>query len=82
MADRLSPVQRSWLSASDQDAATIAITSYKPNYFLLYTYSGSPNERPYRGTPQEDGIDDTETKFQLSFKTRLARDLFGTKTSL
>ena len=51
------------------------ITPHKPNYILLASYN---NNRNGEGLELEDSeLDQTETKFQLSFKVPLAKNLLG-----
>ena len=52
------------------EANRFVITPHKPNYILPFTYNSRPND-----TSGE--IDNTELKFQLSFKVPLSQDLFG-----
>ena len=55
------------------------ISTHRPNYFL-YTYDSDPNEVPF-GAP-EGTFDESEIKFQVSFKMPLATGLFGGNTDL
>jgi phospholipase A1 len=58
------------------DSGRYLIRLYRPNYLQLARYSSNPNAAPFDldfnsvGDVQAD-INDTEAKFQLSFKTRL-----------
>lgn len=58
------------------------IVPYKPVYFLLANYTTDINNQPRSENPlnsveEPSNFSDTELKFQLSFKTRAARNLFG-----
>lgn len=60
------------------------IEPYKPVYFLFANYTTDINNFPTSGNPlnsveEPSGFSDTELKFQLSFKTRAVRNLFGKK---
>lgn len=59
-------------------------TPYKPVYILLANYSSDINTRPVSDNPRNSsnepiGLDPTELKFQISFKTRAIKNLFGKK---
>lgn len=76
--DRNSYLVRSWkLGAAEQPRLGI-LEEYRPTYFLLWRNSNDPNRSP--GTPAAGhtvaeplDVDASEAKFQLSFKTELAR---------
>jgi len=50
------------------------IIPHKPNYLLPYTYNSHPNNEPFTDTAGK--LDNSEVKFQFSFKLPLARDIF------
>lgn len=52
------------------------LTPHRPNYILPLAYNGSPNFAVYGGEIDEDEIDETEIKFQISLKYRLFDDIF------
>jgi phospholipase A1/A2 len=60
---------------------------HKPSYFLFGRYTDSVNTRPYDvffnavGDPNL-GIDDTEAKFQFSFKLKALEGMFGSDADL
>jgi phospholipase A1 len=53
------------------------ITIYRSNYFLPYTYNGSPNEEPVRQADPDKTVENEEAVFQLSFKFKLWPDVLG-----
>lgn len=61
--------------------------AHKPSYFLFGRYTDAVNMRPYDeyfdavGDPSL-GIDDTESKFQFSFKLKAAEGLLGSDADL
>ena len=60
------------------------LMSHKPNYVLLATYNGSPNNDPWReasGDPTLE-LDNVEAQFQVSIKVPLAVDLFKNKMDI
>jgi phospholipase A1 len=63
---------------------SFVISTYRPNY-IMYTHNSDPNEEPFdfigELTPGES-LDESEVKFQVSFKMPVATGLFGTKTDL
>ncbi len=61
--------------------------NHKPIYILPGRYSGHPNQRPLSalvpGQPDADeDLDNTEAKFQLSFKLKMIEGLFGERSDL
>lgn len=57
---------------------------YKPVYILFANYTNDINEQPSSGNPENSfseplEFDTTELKFQLSFKTKVLRNIFGKK---
>lgn len=68
--------------ALEQQAASnpFALLPHRPNYVLLGAYNfADPNEAPLRGQfPGTDpDLDHVETKFQISLKVPVARELFA-----
>ncbi len=66
----------------DSDPGEFIFRPYKPVYFFPVFYSSNINTLPKTPThavaaADELPIDSVETKFQLSFKTKLARNLLG-----
>ena len=62
---------------------------HNPNYVLPLFYSFEPNRKPTSSDAEQDGREysanemrNTELKFQLSMKTKVAEDLFGTHADL
>ena len=60
------------------------LKAYKPVYILFANYSTNVNKAPQSDSPDHSvntpiGINDTELKFQLSFKTKVLRNIFGKK---
>jgi len=65
----------------DADRETFTLTARRPNY-IMHTYVDDPNQDPYEFTSDEDDIDNNEVKFQLSFQTKLADDMFDKQADL
>ena len=65
----------------DADRKTLTLTARKPNYFM-HTYLSDPNQEPYEFTEGSDQLDNSEIKFQLSFQTKLADNMFGQQADL
>jgi len=80
-AGRGSLLDSRWELARDSKLGTFNMRGYKPVYLLPAFWSSRPNRAPTSsvdGTPlQAEGIDDIEAKFQISFKTKAAENLFG-----
>ncbi|MFC0336152.1 phospholipase A1 [Kushneria avicenniae] len=54
----------------------VAITVYKRNYLMPYTYNARPNADDFREI-DDAGIDKGEVKFQFSVKVGILDDIFG-----
>ncbi len=71
-----------WELAKDSKLGTFNFRAYKPVYLLPLFWSSDTNElprssNPTRVPPQPLSLDPVETKFQISFKTKIAENLFG-----
>jgi phospholipase A1 len=62
-----------------QNNNLFSLLPHKPNYIILSNNIGSPNVRPFNeALPNKDThLQPWETKFQISFKVPVARDLFN-----
>jgi phospholipase A1 len=80
-AGRGSLLDSRWELARDSKLGTFNMRGYKPVYLLPAFWSSRPNASPTSSEDgrelQLDGVDDVETKFQLSFKTKAVENLFG-----
>ncbi|GHC31127.1 phospholipase A [Kushneria pakistanensis] len=54
----------------------VAITVYKRNYLMPYTYNSRPNAKDFKEI-DEAGVDRGEVKFQFSVKVGLLDNIFG-----
>jgi phospholipase A1 len=59
----------------------VTMFPHRPTYFLPFAYNTNPNDAPYQAVG-EPPLDNTEVKFQISFKVPLARSLFSDNTQL
>ena len=71
-----------WELARDSKLGTFNLRAYKPVYLLPLFWNSDPNTTPHSPNPDNtvavpQPLDDTETKFQLSFKTKALENLFG-----
>jgi phospholipase A1 len=71
-----------WELARDSKLGTFNFRAYKPVYLLPAFWNSDPNElptssNPSRVPPQQQALNKVEAKFQLSFKTKVAENLFG-----
>ena len=71
-----------WELAKDSKLGTYQLRAYKPVYLLPAFWSSDPNQLPSSPNPNNttttaQAIDNTELKFQLSFKTKVAENVFG-----
>lgn len=80
-AGRGSLLDGRWELARDSKLGTFNMRAYKPVYLLPAFWSSSPNTRPTSSADGQElrleGVDDIETKFQISFKTKAVENLFG-----
>jgi len=79
---RGSLLDRRWELARDSKLGNFNLRAYKPVYLLPVFWTSKVNQTPYSPNPNNQvttpiGSQDTEAKFQLSFKTKLAENLFG-----
>lgn len=70
-----------WELDSTSQKGTFLITPYKSIYILPTRWSSKPNEKPFSDNPQNvspEAVDynNLETKFQISFKTKIFQGLF------
>jgi len=71
-----------WELTHKAKLGTFGIRAYKPVYLLPGFYTDSPNQFPSSPVPghsvtASENQDRVETKFQISFKTKLAQEIFG-----
>lgn len=78
-----------WELDSINKKGTFLLSPYKPIFVLPVRWSSKPNEQPYsgNGNPEyvaEPGVDynNIETKFQLSFKTKVLESVLWGKADL
>ncbi|MEQ4575566.1 MAG: phospholipase A [Gammaproteobacteria bacterium] len=81
-AGRGSLLDSRWELAKDSKLGTFQLRAYKPVYLLPAFWTSKVNELPSSPNPSNtvttpQPLDNTELKFQLSFKTKVAEDLFG-----
>lgn len=81
-AGRGSLLDSRWELAKDSKLGTFQLRAYKPVYLLPAFWTSDRNELPSSPNPVNtvttpQVLDSTELKFQLSFKTKVAEDLFG-----
>lgn len=71
-----------WELAPESKLGTFNFRAYKPVYLMPLFWTDAPNEQPTSSDPrnvpaERRSLKEVEAKFQLSFKTKLAQDLFG-----
>lgn len=71
-----------WELAKDSKLGRFQLRAYKPVYLLPAFWTSKPNAMPRSPNPansvtQAEELESTELKFQLSFKTKVAENLFG-----
>ena len=81
-AGRGSLLDSRWELAKDSKLGTFQLRAYKPIYLLPVFWTSKTNTLPSSPNPVNtvttaQVLDATELKFQLSFKTKVAENLFG-----
>ncbi|MGV8960325.1 MAG: phospholipase A [Stenotrophomonas sp.] len=71
-----------WELAKDSKLGAFQLRAYKPVYLLPAFWTSKANQMPQSPNPnnslsQPEDLSSTELKFQISFKTKIAEDLFG-----
>jgi phospholipase A1 len=77
-----SPFSARWELDAEDKKGSFLIKPYKPTYILLGRVSNSPNARPTSANPSNTlatpmDVNAVESKYQISFKTKLWEGLFG-----
>ena len=85
--EKFSPLSLSYDLDKNSERGTWTVRPYRPTYLLPLFYTFDPNLSP--GTPSQETessttneMRETELKFQLSLKTKVAEDLFDTSADL
>ncbi len=81
-AGRGSLLDSRWELAKDSKLGRFQLRAYKPVYLLPAFWTSDVNQAPRSPNPANtvttpEALESTELKFQLSFKTKVAEDLFG-----
>jgi phospholipase A1 len=81
-AGRGSLLDSRWELAKDSKLGIFQFRAYKPVYLLPAFWSSNVNDTPSSPNPnntvtEPQDLDNIEAKFQISFKTKLAENLFG-----
>lgn len=76
-----------WELAQDSKLGILQMRAYKPVYLLPAFWTSDRNEAPHSPNPDNtvrtaQQLDSLEAKFQLSFKTKFAENLFGNNGDL
>lgn len=79
----LSVIEKRLSQEQQAKGLAFSILPHKPNYLLPITYNASPNNDAYATlTDERDQLDKLEVKFQLSIKTPLWENMFGSTGTL
>lgn len=81
-AGKGSLLDRRWELAKDSKLGPFQLRAYKPVYLFPAFWTSKKNETPRSPNPNNtvtdpEPLDQLEAKFQISFKTKLAENLFG-----
>ncbi|KGI78325.1 phospholipase A [Oleiagrimonas soli] len=84
---RVSLLDSRWELNPDSKLGTFGIRGYKPVYLLPAFYMTSVNTTPHSPSPDHSvdtpiALDHTETKFQISLKTKVWQGVFGQRGDL
>ncbi|MFT0772849.1 phospholipase A [Psychrobacter aquimaris] len=85
--EKFSPLSLSYDLDKNSERGTWTVRPYRPTYLLPLFYTFDPNLSPSTPSQETDPFDsndirETELKFQLSLKTKVAEDLFDTSADL
>lgn len=87
--EKNTPLSLAYDLDQNSQQGTWKLRPHNPNYVLPLFYSFEPNRSPTSSDPEEQAREytsnemrNTELKFQLSMKTKVAEDLFGTHADL
>ena len=75
-----SAVARRMIQEKITEDKAFVLTPYRPNYILLAAYNAAGvNEQPFQEAfpDKKPDLNDTEVKFQISFKFPIVKNLFG-----
>lgn len=82
-------LDKRWELSEDSKLGTWNIRAHQPVYLLPAFWTSDKNERPYSPNPQnrvsaseEQNLDSTEAKFQISLKTKAWENIFGNNGDL
>ena len=81
-AGRGSLLDSRWELAEDSKLGPFQLRAYKPVYLLPAFWTSDKNQMPQSPNPansvtEPQALDSAELKFQISFKTKIAENLFG-----
>ncbi len=70
-------MEKQWDLVPHEAKRTFVLRPHRTNYFLVATYNDSPNEYVPLENDEDAKAQDTEAKFQISFKARAWEQMFG-----
>lgn len=78
-----SALERRLIAQNEIIKSKQGVSFYEPTYALPFYYTGRPYQSVYQGnTPDNERLNNTEFKGQLSFQFPIWNHMFGSKTSL
>ena len=87
--EKFTPLSLAYDLDKNSERGTWTVRPYRPTYVLPLFYTFDPNLNPSSPTQDKEtdpntsnDIRNTELKFQLSLKTKVAEDLFGTSADM
>ncbi|MBI5894546.1 MAG: phospholipase A [Desulfobacterales bacterium] len=75
--DRLTFMERQWDLVPHEEKRTFVLRPHRTNYILVAAYNDSPNEYVALENDEEAKAQETEAKFQISFKARAWEQMFA-----
>jgi phospholipase A1 len=70
-------MERQWDLIPHEEKRTFVLRPHRTNYILVAAYNDSPNEYVPLENDEDAKAQDTEAKFQISFKARTWEQMFG-----
>ena len=74
---KVSYLTKLWELNKEVPRGKYSFMPHRSNYILPFAYNDSPNKEPIQEVSPDMDVQETEVKFQISFKIKLWQDIFG-----
>jgi len=79
---KVSYLTKLWELNKEVPRGKYSFMPHRSNYILPFAYNDSPNKEPIQEASPDMDVQETEVKFQISFKIKLWQDIFGKNMDL